>query len=659
MVYAYDQWVPLPTKDLYDTQLMLASINAAKDMYDKAEKKMDDFNTKYGDFYSPIKKDMDWWGQNVTGFVRDKINAAYANGIDPLRSPQGRAFLSNITNSLPYSDMAKVKQSAKEAEKYLDAVQKLQISGLYNPDIEKYEGKSLGEFSTIGDGQNPGDGIWTRLSPTPYENLGKFSEDYFKNVKPNSKDISRNGRRVAVSEVTEQQLRAIAEQHFNDLVNTPQGRLMYMRELDRAGGNAELARQNFNNEIYNANKQREFRNETYDDNYFERAKLALQRQVVQWKKNMYEEQKRGNRGKDEKPGTNISTDMMNTGMLMMFGKSSIGKITGVSSPTQLADPRYREFVEQNFGKAQAENISRYITPAKTTGQYIRFKTASGKMSNRYQIKAVHDKNGRFVKFDWAGGRAPVDAHGKVPVSRFIDAKGNPNSKYNVVVERDRQNALENYDTLHSQIEKFANAHTYQIPSGILGGYYGSNNKLGSIGIDDSSIAHVYSIDDVVMSASGANRTRSEVQKGKQLTNELRENLKGLKVSNGQKVSIVGTDKAITLADRHGVVRNYVLCVAYDERKSSQIDKNVDTSGAKTFLVQLPQKTQKLAGYGITSDRISTSLDDTGSYSLRTYADNDIMGQLGFSASPIKRDPMMDSYDIVTNTTYNPAILNSW
>ena len=35
MVYAYDQWAQMPVKDLFDTQMMLASVQAAKDMYEK------------------------------------------------------------------------------------------------------------------------------------------------------------------------------------------------------------------------------------------------------------------------------------------------------------------------------------------------------------------------------------------------------------------------------------------------------------------------------------------------------------------------------------------------------------------------------------------------------------------------------------------------
>jgi hypothetical protein len=37
---------------------------------------------------------MDWYNENVTGKVRDTINNLYANGIDPLRSAEGRAAIS-------------------------------------------------------------------------------------------------------------------------------------------------------------------------------------------------------------------------------------------------------------------------------------------------------------------------------------------------------------------------------------------------------------------------------------------------------------------------------------------------------------------------------------------------------------------------------------
>ena len=65
MIYARDQWVQLPVKDIYDSQIMMASINAAKDMYEKGVEQIKDFNKQYGDFFSPIQSDMDWYNKNV------------------------------------------------------------------------------------------------------------------------------------------------------------------------------------------------------------------------------------------------------------------------------------------------------------------------------------------------------------------------------------------------------------------------------------------------------------------------------------------------------------------------------------------------------------------------------------------------------------------
>jgi len=37
---------------------------------------------------------MEWYDKNVTGYVRDRINAIYARGGDPLRNASDRAEIS-------------------------------------------------------------------------------------------------------------------------------------------------------------------------------------------------------------------------------------------------------------------------------------------------------------------------------------------------------------------------------------------------------------------------------------------------------------------------------------------------------------------------------------------------------------------------------------
>ena len=178
--YAYDNWIQLPTRDLYDTQIMAMAINAAKDMYEKGEQRIKDFNTAYGDFVTPIQADQDWYNQNVTGKVRDTINNLYARGIDPLRSAEGRAIVAQLVNNIPVGQVAKLRSSAKNAEEYLKNRGKLEAAGLYNPDLEeRYLGYNLDNWDTLGGGK-----IWDRVSPTEAKTLKEATEAWYNNRTP-------------------------------------------------------------------------------------------------------------------------------------------------------------------------------------------------------------------------------------------------------------------------------------------------------------------------------------------------------------------------------------------------------------------------------------------------------------------------------------------
>lgn len=178
--YAYDNWIQLPTRDLYDTQVMAMAINAAKDMYEKGEQRIKDFNTAYGDFVTPIQADQDWYNQNVTGKVRDTINNLYARGIDPLRSAEGRAIVAQLVNNIPVGQVAKLRSSAKNAEEYLKNRGKLEAAGLYNPDLEeRYLGYNLANWDTLGGGK-----IWDRISPTEAKTLKEATEAWYNNRTP-------------------------------------------------------------------------------------------------------------------------------------------------------------------------------------------------------------------------------------------------------------------------------------------------------------------------------------------------------------------------------------------------------------------------------------------------------------------------------------------
>lgn len=277
MIYQYDQALQLPTVQLYDTQIMAMALQAAKDMYDKGEQQIKDFQKAYGDFLTPITADQDWWNQNVTGRVRDAINQMYARGGDPLRNAQDRAQVAMLINNMPYGDMAKLRTSAENAREYQKERAKLEAAGLYNPMTEKYAGPGLDTFSTLDNG------VWNRMSPVPYQNMSDFSKAYFEGIKPTERHAVKDGIQYTISEITPERLHQIADDHFNDLVNTPQGRLMYQMYKDQYGSD-KAARNAFNNAVVSGNLRRIVFDDNFDTQRNAQLQLAISQENLKLKK---------------------------------------------------------------------------------------------------------------------------------------------------------------------------------------------------------------------------------------------------------------------------------------------------------------------------------------------------------------------------------------
>lgn len=181
MVYTYDNWVQLPTRDLYDTQMMAMAVNAAKDMYEKSEKRLNDFYDKYGEFISPFAKDMERYGEMI-GNVRDKINWMYDNGIDPLRSSEGRTMVAQLSRSIDPAEFNTMRSNAKTGYAYLDAMQKLRSQGKYSEaqelfDIAQNNGINFADFSTRGE---TGLRTWDRTSPIEATTLRDLTQGTYK-----------------------------------------------------------------------------------------------------------------------------------------------------------------------------------------------------------------------------------------------------------------------------------------------------------------------------------------------------------------------------------------------------------------------------------------------------------------------------------------------
>lgn len=251
MVYAYDRAIPLPVKDLYDTQVMAMSINAAKDMYEKGQKQIDDFYEKYGDFMSPIQKDMEWYQQNVTGKASDFINQLYANGVDPLRSAEGRAAVAQLIRSMPIGNIAKLRQSAEAAKDYIKS-----FDDDTNPELEKFLGRDLSQWSTLGENGKPGNGLWKANKASKYQTIDDLIEPIIKNVDYTYDDAMTKAYNDGNDyySITRDRLMQAVNDNMSDILATPSGAFHWnqaKKAAEAQGGGEDLAKQIFNTMIGN------------------------------------------------------------------------------------------------------------------------------------------------------------------------------------------------------------------------------------------------------------------------------------------------------------------------------------------------------------------------------------------------------------------------
>ena len=111
---------------------------AARKEYERGLEDFDKFTTKYGDFISPFAKDMARYGEMIGG-IQNVVDQAYKDGVDLLRSPEGRMLVHRLTNSINPAEFNTMRSNAKMGYAYLDAVQKLRAQGKYSEAQELFD----------------------------------------------------------------------------------------------------------------------------------------------------------------------------------------------------------------------------------------------------------------------------------------------------------------------------------------------------------------------------------------------------------------------------------------------------------------------------------------------------------------------------------------
>lgn len=259
MIYRYDQPVDMPIPELYDTGLMQAYTQAIREQFEKGEKRLDEFASKYGNFTSPFAKDIQDWDRLTMGRINNIYNDLVSRGIDPLRSREGQMLMAQAIRQTPVGKLNQLRQSAAIGEQYLKAKGDLQAKGLYSQEMEDYFLKH--PFSQWSTSEN---GLFNRTSPLQYKDIHDITDDWFKHSekKFDEKLTKQKADGYDYYTVSEDDIRGIINSNINDFLDSDYGRYYYQKEknlVQRLNPTAtqdqieNMAMQKFKDDIVNRN----------------------------------------------------------------------------------------------------------------------------------------------------------------------------------------------------------------------------------------------------------------------------------------------------------------------------------------------------------------------------------------------------------------------
>ena len=174
----YDEPVAVPIIDLLDSNMMSQYISAAREQYNQAVQDQKEFAKEFGELYGPNANINKQFYDDTRGAVNKGLDYLYQNGIDPLRSAEGRAYIAKIIRERPYAEIANLKAQNESMKTYQKYRAEAMRNGTYDPDFEKFVlgGKTLESWDPSTDG------MWTREAPSKYSSLKDWTSNLFDNM---------------------------------------------------------------------------------------------------------------------------------------------------------------------------------------------------------------------------------------------------------------------------------------------------------------------------------------------------------------------------------------------------------------------------------------------------------------------------------------------
>ena len=245
MIGMYDEPVAVPIIDLLDSNMMSQYISAAREQYNQAVQEQKEFAKEFGELYGPNANVNKEFYDITKGAVNKGLDYLYQNGIDPLRSAEGRAYIAKIIRERPYAEIANLKAQNESMKTYQKYRAEAMRNGTYDPDFEKFVlgGKTLESWDPSTDG------MWTREAPSKYQDIQSWTDHLFNGMQLSyDEEASKKaGGLYQVYSKSPQKMKQILDANMKDLLKSDLGRYY----LDMYGGDTEALKQ----DIINRNRK--------------------------------------------------------------------------------------------------------------------------------------------------------------------------------------------------------------------------------------------------------------------------------------------------------------------------------------------------------------------------------------------------------------------
>ena len=229
----YDEPVAVPIIDLLDSNMMSQYISAAREQYNQAVQDQKEFAKEFGELYGPNANINKQFYEQTRGAVNKGLDYLYQNGIDPLRSAEGRAYIQKIIRERPYAEIANLKAQNESMKTYQRYRAEAIRNGTYDPDFEKFVlgGKTLESWDPSTDG------IWTREAPSKYSSLKDWTSNLFDNMQLEYDDeaTKKAGGMYQVYSKSPKKMQQILDSNIKDMTKSELGRYY----LNMYGGDIE------------------------------------------------------------------------------------------------------------------------------------------------------------------------------------------------------------------------------------------------------------------------------------------------------------------------------------------------------------------------------------------------------------------------------------